>query len=60
MITCIHIIYPEERIKEKPEDDGISLEAYKKKMRYLTSSRDGTVKMWSASDVKHMKEIKVT
>ncbi len=26
MITCIHIVYPEERIKERPDDSGISLD----------------------------------
>jgi len=29
-------------------------------MKYCTSSRDGTVKIWSAVDLKHLKEIKVT
>lgn len=60
MITCIHIIEPDEKIKEKPDDDGISLEQYKKKMRYLTSSRDGTVKIWQAHDLRYIKTITVT
>lgn len=60
MITCILILYPEEKLKENPEDDGINLDAYKKKMKYCTSSRDGTVKIWMANDVKHYKEIRVT
>ena len=60
MITCIHIIYPDEPLKSKPDEEGLSLDAYKKKMRYCTSSRDGTVKIWNAVDLKHIKEIKVT
>ena len=60
MITAIHIIYPVEKLKVKPTDEGISLDAYKKKMRYCTSSRDGTVKFWNAMDMKHQKQIKVT
>ena len=60
MITCIHIIYPDAPLKLKPEDEGLSIEAYKKGMKYCTSSRDGTVKIWAAIDLKHQKEIKVT
>lgn len=60
MITCIHIIKPEEPIKEKPDDPGLSLDAYKKAMKYCTSSRDGTVKIWAALDLKFLKQINVT
>jgi len=47
MITCTIIITPEdiEYNSERPE-------AFKRKMKYATASRDGTVKIWNAHTMK--------
>jgi WD40 repeat protein len=39
MITCIIIVTPE---------DETNHELFKRKMKYVTGSRDGTVKVWNA------------
>lgn len=45
MITCIYIIHPNpEEITYDPERP----EAYRRKMKYATASRDGKVKIWNA------------
>jgi hypothetical protein len=43
MITSIIIILPEEK--------DLSHEQFKRKMRYVTASRDGTVKIWFAHNL---------
>ena len=46
MITAIIVIEPE-GLKENMKDSSVAyLESLKRKIRYATSSRDGTVKIW--------------
>jgi len=47
MITCTIIITPED-IEYNPERP----DAFKRKMKYATASRDGTVKIWNAHTMK--------
>ena len=47
MITCTIIIEPED-VKYDPERP----DAFKRKMKYATASRDGTVKIWNAHTMK--------
>jgi WD40 repeat protein len=51
MITSTLIIYPE---------DDLNPEQFKRKMRFVTSSRDGTVKIWNAFNLNLEKTIEVT
>jgi hypothetical protein len=44
MITSIILILP--------EDNTLSPEQYKRKLKYATSSRDGTVKIWSTHNLR--------
>lgn len=44
MITSIHVILP-------PESEDLTQEQFKRKMKYVTSSRDGTVKIWLAHNL---------
>lgn len=43
-----------------PEDTNLSPEQFKRKMKFVTSSRDGTVKIWTAHNLHHEKTITVT
>jgi len=52
MITCILQIFP--------EDKDISHEQFKRKMKYVTASKDGTVKIWNSYSSKLELTIKVT
>ena len=52
MITSILIIMPDEK--------GLKVEQIKRKMKYCTSSRDGTVKIWNAHTLHKEMTIKVT
>ena len=52
MITSTLIIYP--------EDKNLKAEQFKRKMRFVTSSRDGTVKIWNAFTLNWEKTITVT
>ena len=53
MITSIHVILPE-------AGEGLTPEQFKRKMMYVTSSRDGYVKIWLAHNLQLHKSIKVT
>ena len=44
MITSIHVILPEDA-------SGLTSEQFKRKMKFVTSSRDGTVKVWQAHNL---------
>ena len=52
MITSTLIIYP--------EDKNLKAEQFKRKMRFVTSSRDGTVKIWNSFTLNWEKTITVT
>ena len=52
MITSIMIIMP--------EDSNLNPEQFKRKMKYVTSSRDGTVKIWYAHNLQKEMDICVT
>lgn len=53
MITCILVLSP-------PDPDIFSPEVLKRKIKYATSSRDGTIKIWNAQTMILDSTIKVT
>ena len=52
MITAILVLIP--------DDVTASKEQLKRKLKYITSSRDGSVKVWEACTMRHMNTIQVT
>jgi hypothetical protein len=44
MITSIHVILPE-------DGEGLTTEQFKRKIKFVTSSRDGHVKVWHAHNL---------